>query len=121
MSIFQNNSFLPVLIEYWVKEEYNTILDFNGRKCSLKLKGLILKANSKKIVDSVNEEYYISSIFGPYDIENNIIWLEKKLKSEMHFFITDTIIDNKSKLFDYNFYIENGMKHFEFSLLENIV
>ena len=52
MPVFENNSFLPLLIEFWIYDKNKT-----KTKRSISLMGRILEPNTKININSVNNNF----------------------------------------------------------------
>jgi len=94
MNIFKNNTHLPMLIEFWNYEKINNY----QKKRQLQLYNLVIKPKSYIKIKSINNNYYISSLFGNNDIENNKLWDNNNIPTQMLFYIDNTNIVKKTEL-----------------------
>jgi hypothetical protein len=119
MPLFENNTFLPILIEFWIYD-CNDSINFYKKK-TLKLDGLVVKPFSKTNFNSINNEFYISSLFEKSDIENIKIWNDNNLLNQMICYITEpNNIILKSKIFECTYLFKNNISNYSIKYLPNI-
>ena len=115
MPVFENNSFLPLLIEFWIYDKNKT-----KTKRSISLMGRILEPNTKININSVNNNFYVSSLFEKSDITNIKIWNDNKLPNEMICYISEPEqITLKSELFNCIYENINNISYYSIYCLLN--
>jgi hypothetical protein len=101
--IIENDTHLPILLEYWEKEKnykHNLYSNYKNKikPNAIELNAKIVEQYTKVKIYSINKNWYISSIFSEEQEEYKKLWMENRLENEMIAYINNSNTENKFKI-----------------------